>query len=334
MKILFDHPNPFLLAHGGFQIQIEQTKSALEGAGVEIDFLRWWDSSQRCDLIHFFGLPGAAYPDLARQKGIKIVVTHLLGGLGVRRPWKRLLQKMIIGAALRTLPSDALARAGWSVWQTAHAYIAVTSWEAKLMTEIFRVTGERVHVVPNGVDDLFFKQPLAKRGPWLVTTASILPVKRLVETAQAAVIAQTPYWVIGRPFSESDAYYERFSRLCRQHSKILRYENVMHTHAELAQVYSQARGFVLLSRWETQSLSALEAAACECPLLLSDLPWAHSTFGEHATYCPFTSEGHTAEYLRHFYDQAPLLRAPPKPFKWSEVGEMLKHVYEQVLGKR
>jgi hypothetical protein len=34
MKILFDHPNPFLLAHGGFQIQIEQTQKALEGIGI------------------------------------------------------------------------------------------------------------------------------------------------------------------------------------------------------------------------------------------------------------------------------------------------------------
>ena len=33
MKVLFDHPNPFMLAHGGFQIQIEQTKKAPERIG-------------------------------------------------------------------------------------------------------------------------------------------------------------------------------------------------------------------------------------------------------------------------------------------------------------
>ena len=46
MKVLFDHPNPFLLAHGGFQTQIVQTKVALERIGVEVDWLRWWDDEQ------------------------------------------------------------------------------------------------------------------------------------------------------------------------------------------------------------------------------------------------------------------------------------------------
>lgn len=46
MKVLFDHSFPFALAHGGFQIQIEQTKAALESLGVSVDYLRWWDDSQ------------------------------------------------------------------------------------------------------------------------------------------------------------------------------------------------------------------------------------------------------------------------------------------------
>jgi glycosyltransferase involved in cell wall biosynthesis len=331
MKILFDHSSPFLLAHGGFQIQIEQTKRALEEAGVEIEFLRWWDSSQRADLIHFFGLPPPSYGDSARKKGMRCVTTHLLGGLGARTAWKRFLQKLAVGAGLRILPSGVLARVGWSGWKTADAYIAVTSWEARLMTEIFRVPSERVHVVPNGVADAFFRQPFETRGPWLVTTASILPVKRLIPTAQAAIVAKTPYWVIGRPFSESDTYYQEFSAICRNHPEILRYDNAMLPQLELAKIYRQARGFVLLSQWESQSLSALEAAACECPLLLSDLPWAHSTFGEHASYCPITSAERTANHLRSFYDRAPTLKPPPKPAKWSEVAQRLKEIYEQVL---
>jgi glycosyltransferase involved in cell wall biosynthesis len=199
------------------------------------------------------------------------------------------------------------------------------------MTEIFRAPRPRVHIVPNGVADVFFDQVPEARGEWLVTTASILPVKRLLETASAAVRAQTPHWVIGRPFSESEEYYKRFSALCREHPGILRYDNVMRTAPELAQIYRQARGFVLLSQWESQSLSALEAAACECPLLLSDLPWAHSTFGDEVSYCRDTSEEGTAESLRRFYDHAPTLHAPAKPNRWSEVGKILKAIYERVL---
>lgn len=333
MKILFDHSSPFLLAHGGFQIQIEETKSALEKAGLEVEFLRWWDASQRGDIIHFFGAAPAGHAELARRKKLKFVITHLLGGLGARAAWKRSFQKLIIGAAFRGLPSAVLGRAGWSMWTTADAYIAVTSWEARLMVEVFRAPRERVHVVPNGVSEVFFQATPATRTEWLMTTASIFPVKRLLETARAAVIAKTPYWVMGQPLSDADNYYQEFATFCRQHSGILRYENVMRTHAELTQLYHQARGFVLLSRWETQSLSALEAAACETPLLLSDLPWAHATFGDGVNYCPITSTGRTAEYLRRFYDEAPRMPAPPKPRTWSEVGAMLGKVYERVLAE-
>ena len=83
---------------------------------------------------------------------------------------------------------------------------------------------------------------------------------------------------------------------------------------------------------ETRSLSAEEAAACECPLLLSDLPWARSTFGSAASYCPLTtSVGTTARALRAFYDAAPDLPRPPKPPAWQEIGRQLKTIYEGIL---
>jgi glycosyltransferase involved in cell wall biosynthesis len=97
-------------------------------------------------------------------------------------------------------------------------------------------------------------------------------------------------------------------------------------------VYRQARGFVLLSAMESLSLSALEAAACECPLLLSRLSWATTYFRESACYCPITSSAaRTAAFLRQFYDAAPGLKPPPKPLTWLEVGQQLKRIYETLL---
>jgi len=89
---------------------------------------------------------------------------------------------------------------------------------------------------------------------------------------------------------------------------------------------------VLLSAMETRSLAAEEAAACECPLLLSDLPWARATFEARASYAPVTSDARaTAAVLRRFYDAAPTLPLPPKPPAWVAIGAQLKALYEQVL---
>src|SRR5207247_19927 len=102
--------------------------------------------------------------------------------------------------------------------------------------------------------------------------------------------------------------------LAKTNPQTIRYEGAIADREKLAQVYREARGFVLLSAWESLSLSALEASACECPLLLSDLPWARSVFGDKASYCPLRgSTEQTSAVIRKFYDAAPRLPVPPKP---------------------
>src|SRR6185312_16771329 len=129
--------------------------------------------------------------------------------------------------------------------------------------------------------------------------------KRVLELAQAAALAKTPVWILGKPYAESDPYARRFLAFARQNPQTVRYEGAISDRTQLARIYREARGFVLLSTMETLSLSSSEAAACECPLLLSDLPWARTTYKEHALYCPITSISRTAACLRQFYDLAP-----------------------------
>jgi glycosyltransferase involved in cell wall biosynthesis len=330
VKILFDHGSAFLLAHGGFQIQIEQTKSALESAGVAVEPLRWWDASQRGDIIHYFGRPPFGYVAAAQRKGFKVVIAPLLTGMGSRSKFKLRAQRIFISACKKFCPRDAVAAFSWDSFQLADACIALTDWEAHLMSWIFGAAPEKVHIVPNGVEKIFLNSAPERRGEWLVCTATITERKRVVELARAAVQAQTPLWIIGKPYSETEPYAKIFFELQSRHSKILRYEGAVQDRAKLAQIYRQARGFVLLSAMESLSLSALEAAACECPLLLSDLPWARTVFKENATYCPIASASATAESLRKFYDAAPVLTPPPKPPSWSEVAERLKKIYENL----
>jgi len=89
----------------------------------------------------------------------------------------------------------------------------------------------------------------------------------------------------------------------------------------------------MLSAWESLSLSALEAAACECPLLLSDLPWraAHS---RETLLLPHHFTETDGWILRTFYDQAPSLKPPPKPLTWIEVARQLERIYRSVLDNK
>ena len=251
---------------------------------------------------------------LAHKKKLPVVMAELLTGAGSRTPSQLRLQKIISRAMQRISPGSFTASFNWQSYQLADAFVALTAWEAHLMSYLFDAPRERIHVVPNGVEAEFFNSPPAVRGQWLVCTAIITERKRVLELGEAAVAAQTPLWVIGKAYAESDPYAQNFFALARRHPQILRYEGAVADRSELARIYRAARGFVLLSAQESLSLSALEAAACECPLLLSDLPWAHSSFSQAATYCPITSSVQTtAKALRDFYEAAPKMPVPPKP---------------------
>jgi glycosyltransferase involved in cell wall biosynthesis len=333
MKVLLNCHVPFMLAHGGAQIQIEQTWAALNKAGVEVESLRWWDDKQTGDILHHFGRLPAPTLQLAQKKGMKVVLSDLLTEHGSRSRIRHLFHKIMIRTMGQVLPRSFTLSFSWDSYRMADACLALTPVEADLMKELFGAAANRVHVVPNGVEDVFLENRTAERGKWLVCTATITERKRVVELAEAAAAAQTPLWVVGKPYSDTDLYADRFREVLRAHPAALRYEGPVTERSRMAEIYREARGFVLLSTMESLSLSALEAAACGCPLLLSDLPWARTSFKQDARYCPIASTSRTAQALRMFYDAAPSLKPPPKPMTWLDVGRQIKGIYEGRLAQ-
>ena len=332
MKILFYHLSPFAVAHGGLQIQILRTREALQDLGVDVEFLRWYDDHQAGDLLHFFGRVPSNLLTLAHEKKLKVVQSELLTEQGSRPAYRLRLQKAATYWLEKLLPAVSRTTFNWDSYRKADACIALTQWEAQLMRELFRAPKEKIHVVPNGVESIFERTPARARGPWLVCTATITERKRVLELAQAAALARTPVWIIGRPYSEADPYFKRFLQLAREQPENVRYEGPVENRQRLAEIYREARGFVLLSTMESLSLSALEAAACETPLLLSDLPWARTVFPQHARFVSVkNSEHRTSQALRDFYEAAPTLAPPPRPATWDQVAQQLKALYEGLL---
>jgi len=221
---------------------------------------------------------------------------------------------------------------GWESYRQADALIALTTWEKHLMEYKFGASPEKIFVVPNGVEPEFFASTPVPRGEWLVCTSTITERKRVLELAQAAVSAQTPVWILGKAYADNDAYAQKFFALAQANPQFIRYEGGVSDRVELAKIYRAARGFVLLSAMESLSLSALEAAACGCPLLLSDLPWARSSFSVGTQFCPVTdSVATTAGVLKIFHAAAPRLPLPPAPATWPDVARQFKTIYQKVL---
>lgn len=340
MKVLFDHHFPFLLAHGGFQILIEKLKEGLIENGVEVEYLRWWDEQQSGDIIQFFGRPSPGHIEFAHAKGMGYAMMELLTGQGSRAKWKLQAQGGITRALKRVIPKVYQASFGWESYKLADAILASTPWEAEVMQILFETDASRVHVVPNGVDPEFFqtteeqgsRTDRIKNAKWLVCLATVTERKRVIEMCEAALTAQTPLWVIGKPYAD-DSYSRRFLELVKCSGDLIRFEGAITQPSDLAPILKGSRGFVLLSAMETQSVAASAAAAAGCPLLLSDLPWARSSFGQTATYCPILSPGETAKHLKDFYKNSPTNPPPAKQQSWSEVALKLKEIYGKILAE-
>lgn len=330
MRILFDTYLPFSFAHGGVQVRYEHTVRALRELGIEAMPLEWWSSTLPGDVVHYFGRPTAHYIEFAQAKGVPVVFTDLLGALAARPPRVQRLQRLAMTAARALVPSAMLNRLAWDAFHVADACIAQTQAEADLMIHFLGAPSSRVHVIPNGVDELFAPDPSVSREDWLLCVATLRPLKRVVELAEAGAAAGVPTRFVGKPYSPEDPYYARFMSLVKRHDEVI-YEGPARDRDQLADLYRRARGFVLLSTLESYSLASAEAAACGCPLLLSDLPWARSVYGANASYCRLRSGvGPLANTLRRFHAEAVTAQPPPTPLSWEAVARKLIALYESV----
>jgi len=331
MKVLLDCHLPFSIAHGGMQTQIEQTRVRLEQIGVEVDYLRWWDGNQRPDLIHFFGVPSGGYVAHARLKGVRFVLNNLFTATCNRGDLLLSLQSAAT-CAVQTLPlfRTFLAAPAWKTYLNADHHVVSLQAEKEVLQRVYRVPAQQITCVPYGLSEMFLHASKGdRRERYLICTGTINPRKRNVELARLAKEAEVPILFVGKPYSETEAYWQEFKRLVD--GRIIKHLPHTNSQEEMVELLKNSRGFVLMTLYENWCLSAHEAVACGLPVLLTDQKWARERFGGQAHY--FTGRvSKDVCILREFYEKCPSLPVPNiRQYSWTDVAEQLKSVYERVL---
>ena len=270
MRVLIDHGLPFAFAHGGHRTQIEQTRRGLEAAGAGVDWLRWWDSSQAADLIHFFAPSEIFYLNAARDQGRKLVMTSLLTVECNHSP-ARLRAKRAKLALLARIPGfgGVNATLPWQAFQLCDLNIVGLEAEARVLREVYRVPETRIAVVPLGLSEAYLNLPTAPErtgGKWLICTGTITGRKRTNDLARLALRSQTPVLFVGKGYRPDDPYFLEFQSLVD--GRFVHYQPHVEGEAEMIALYRAARGFVIYSDIENWCLSAHEAVACGLPVLL------------------------------------------------------------------
>ena len=137
---------------------------------------------------------------------------------------------------------------------------------------------------------------------------------------------------LGKPYATDDPYFLRFQQLVD--GKYVRYPGFVSAEEKYGYLRG-ARGFALLSQFESGCIAIFEAAAAGLPLFLSDLRWARQSYPEarDVSFVSPNDAGQVRERLLDFYQRAH--RKPGTTFpllNWAQVAQNYLTVYHQILG--
>jgi len=143
--------------------------------------------------------------------------------------------------------------------------------------------------------------------------------------------AGVPMVFLGKPYTEQDPYFQEFRALIDNRN--VRYAGFVSAEEKFHWLRG-ARGFALLSQFETGCIALLEAAAAGLPLFLSRLPWATRVYSEtrEVEFVNLDAAEAIAPQLRVFHARAH--RAPRQTFpllSWREVAVQYCDLYQTLL---
>ena len=332
MKVLFSCSLPFFLAHGGSQTLTEALMRELSALGIEVEPARWWDENQTGDIIHYINRPATLNVRLGHQKGFKIMMTDLLDQTASRSALRLFLQRNFRRISGRILPRFT-GQLNWEVFRELDAMVYSVPHEWEVAKYLFGADPRRGYVIPHGLEEDALRelaQP-QEEGDYLISIASIHPRKNTLLLAEAAVRAKTPIVFLGKPYAKDDPYFLRFQKLID--NRYVRYPGFVPSEEKYRWLRG-ARGFALLSQFESGCIAVFEAAGAGLPLLLSDLPWARKSYPEARGihFTKITAAEQMAPFLARFYQHAH--RQPGAAFpilSWREVARRYRSIYEKLV---
>lgn len=220
---------------------------------------RRWLRRERPDVLHAH-LPHAAW--LARSARLWAPVPALLDTIHTTATggWPRRL----VYRLSRRLPDCVTA-------------VSYTAAEAHLRAHM--VSAHTLHVVPNGIDfDRFSPNPTARKAVrtsigagdaflWLAA-GRLDPVKDYPVLLRAVAALPDDNWLL---IAGSGPLEAELKALC-SHLDLDARVRFLGFRPDLEQWMQAADAFVLSSQWEGLPLALLEAAACELPIVATDVP--------------------------------------------------------------
>ncbi|MDJ0751830.1 MAG: glycosyltransferase [Woeseiaceae bacterium] len=329
---------------GGLQVHIKETVLALKQLGIDVEIADpYHENLSKYDLIHHFSLNHASFRILrvAKSYGVKCVATPMVEPIHsdwrIRKiRWVTKGMHRLFGNEFRNRWQDTLD--GLSI---ADAITPITDNEGENIRKLVPAVADRIHVIPNGVTELFFSASSEAGGdeldlphePFVLLPSSIQPYKNQLPVVRAARRLGYQTVLVGPIYNQ--AYFQ--SCLDAGGENVL-YAGVLdYFSPALARLFASAGIVVLASKIEPFGLVPFEALAAGTPSVLTRASGLKTPANPpYFQRVDPNDEQEIADVLR-IGISAPrnrdACRNMVEDMRWLNVGRQLCSVYDSVLAQ-
>jgi len=207
------------------------------------------------------------------------------------------------------------------VLRAAHSVIAVSEFTAFELESLLRVPREKIHIVPNGVDDTFTPDGPRADGDYVLAVGTLEPRKNLARAIEAATRIGVDLRVVGaRGWGGVEARGANVTWLGEVDDE------------ELARQYRGARCVVYPSLYEGFGLPVLEAMACGAAVVTSAGGATEEVAADAAVLVDPLDAGAIADGMTDAIARRDELRPRglerARRFSWDEAARLTRTVYE------
>lgn len=322
MRILFNTYPVAFDCPGGGEIQLLQSRRALERAGVEVLLYDLWEPQlAEADLVHYFSVQGGSmnFCDYVKRIGLPLVISPVLWLTPENRDSMPLAEiHALLHRADRILPNSRA--------------------ELEQLAAAFAVDPAKFHVTPNGVDRDFgepadpelFRQRFQLNHPFLLCAANIEPRKNQLRLIRAIAPLDIDLVLLGN--IRDPGYW----KVCQDAAspRVRHCGYLDHQGTMLKSAYAACAAFVLPSLLETPGLAALEAAAQGAPVAITTEGSTREYFADLASYADPLDEASIRAAVVEALDRPRDTRLQQRilqNFTWNHTAESLIAAYQETL---
>lgn len=225
------------------------------------------------------------------------------------------------------------------------AIIVLSHTDKKATLARFPKIERKLYVATSGISQEFYRESNVKREPFFLYVGSLSKRKNFqgVVRAFVQIMDQVPHSLVligsgGEIFSSIDETMKRF--IAKIPSERIHFVGHVNNMDELRLWYSRADAFIFPSFFESVGLPPLEAMACGCPTVVSNIPTHQEVCSDATLYCDPYSIDDIAQKMKRITLDTTLReclidagKSRAAFFTWENMAEKVYGVFEAVLAK-